>query len=102
MPIPGTWPPAPTTDEVTVAGLSPDGKHVRGWVKLPAGAVWKPEDWFGFLPAPRRPPDLDRLGEIVDVTPDSGDARLGYGRVEQARAVLGGAIVSGRGDRDRF
>lgn len=73
MPIPGTWPPAPTTDELTIAGLSSDGRHVRGWVKVPAGAVWRPEDLMWLPPSAAKSTDLDRAGEIVDVTLDPGE-----------------------------
>lgn len=69
------WPPMATEDELTTAELSSDGKHVKGWVMVPEGTVWKPEDLLWLPPSATKSTDLDAAGRIVDVVPDAGEIK---------------------------
>lgn len=62
------FPPLPTEDQLTTAALTRDGMHVQGWVRTPAGAVWRPEDLLWLPPSATKASDIDRAGRIVDVT----------------------------------
>ena len=62
------YPPMATEDELTTAGLSADGKHVKSWVRRPEGGVWKPHDLLWLPPTATKSSDIDQAGVIVDVT----------------------------------
>ena len=61
------WPPMPTEDELTTAGLSRDGQHVMGWVTPPADKVWTPNDGtlLWLPPSATKSTDLDAAGRIA-------------------------------------
>jgi hypothetical protein len=62
------WPPLPTEDQLTTAGLTADGRHIQGWVRVPTGKVWQPEDLLWLPPSATKSTDVDRAGRVVDVT----------------------------------
>jgi hypothetical protein len=68
------WPPLPTAEQLSIAGLSRDGQYLSGWVKTPAGKVWEPEDLIWSPPSARKASDLDRAGTVVDVVEMGDDA----------------------------
>lgn len=60
------WPPIATDAELAVASLSADGQTIKGWVKPPAGHVWRPDDLL-WSPPGAKAGDLDQAGSVVDV-----------------------------------
>lgn len=59
-------------EELAVAGLTPDGKHVQVWVTTPPGQAWTPRggDLIWLPPSATKSTDIDGIGEIVDVVGD--------------------------------
>ena len=59
-------------EELAVAGLTPDGKHVQAWVTTPPGEVWTPQggDLIWLPPSATKSTDVDGVGRVVDVVGD--------------------------------
>ena len=59
-------------EELAVAALTPDGKHVRAWVTTPPGEVWTPQggDLIWLPPSATKSTDVDGVGRVVDVVGD--------------------------------
>lgn len=59
-------------EELAVAGLTPDGKHVQAWVTTPPGEVWTPQggDLIWLPPSATKSTDVDGIGQVVDVVGD--------------------------------
>ena len=66
---PAVWPPPPTEDVLTTAGLSDNGQLVQGWVRLPTAKVWAPKDGdlLWLPPSATKATDIDRAGSVVEV-----------------------------------
>ncbi len=73
MTIPTVWPPRPTEDVLTTAGLSSDGMTVKGWVRKPTDGIWKPHDLLWLPPSATKSSDIDEAGVIVEVLEGPGD-----------------------------
>ena len=59
-------------EELAVAALTPDGKHVQAWVTTPPGEVWTPEggDLIWLPPSATKSTDVDGIGQVIDVVGD--------------------------------
>ena len=64
-----------TPEEMTVPRLSHNGQCVEGWVMAPTENPWQPKggDLLWLPPTATKSTDVDRAGDIVDVTWDVGE-----------------------------
>lgn len=95
--VTGHWPPIPTDAELSVAGLSADGKTVTGWIRLPS-PLWTPDQDVLYVPPGAKALDYDKAAD-VDVFVPMGerawiraqlDKRSRYLEFVKRRIVEGG------------